>query len=825
MTTPVSEFYAKLGVQVDKKSLKGVDKFFADLENRLAGVGKPLTSRTGVVSGFKQLTKEVNNLAKAERRRSETNRVAVNKEIAQNNRLAKSRQRVAEVTSMMAPVPRSKAQGTVRNRTPASSVQQQRRASLPLSEFINRQMGIGPSGGFSRTDKQRQYESIFGINSKLNRVSSRMGSRSNVLVNLASKEEDIRSGRRGKVEALAAKLQLEAAKRQQQAAKTSQRNAEWDRRRKIMDDQANAILDRRERLTRERWAKREEERLRKEAQRARVSQSRIRRGNYLAAGGATGALARYGLASLPFVGGAYGLSSLNRANQALMSTEISSGAIFGERATDARMWLQRHADYVGYNYLETMPIFSQFMAAGINSMGYDKSLGIFEGFSEFGRTRGADKQGMQRGLRAISQMASKGKITAEELRLQLSEATGFGEAVPIFAEAWQQLNGGELRGSEATAALFKAMEKGDVYSDKLLPIVGQIMKQRASGGIDAARTSSIAEQARAENAQTMLLGTFSRNGGEEGFARFWRSIAWALKELDPLVKGMAGLFERLSVVMQAPVRLLGMLGTAVGYLSDRMGVSEKNIVTFAALGGLLFTKWGRIGTLFTGIVLAIEDVAFAMMGKDSLTLRFMHWLENITGFSVDQTKGIFAVAGAFLAIAGGLKAIDIAKKGLPSGLMDGGSSGPSKGKGGLVQKTKNALLVGGTAAVIGADPLTAAIAGAGTMLPFPLNVGAYGVAGFNELSTRVNAQVEANPTYVAARAVTPPTFEGGMEQMERLRNELISGSAKTSPNVTISEGAIQMNVTTDNPVVLANKFQEMLDSKLADVLMEFQGDY
>src|SRR5690606_8072412 len=144
------------------------------------------------------------------------------------------------------------------------------------------------------------------------------------------------------------------------------------------------------------------------------------RGNYLAMGGAGGALARYGLASLPFVGGVYRLAALNRANQTLMSTEISSGAILGSRADEAKNWLKQHSNYVYYNYLHTMRIFSQFMASGMNTMGYEKSLGVFEGFSEFGRTRGADKLGMQRGLRAISQMQSKGKITAEELNYRLA---------------------------------------------------------------------------------------------------------------------------------------------------------------------------------------------------------------------------------------------------------------------------------------------------------------------------------------------------------------------------------------------------------------------
>src|SRR5690606_1264907 len=129
---------------------------------------------------------------------------------------------------------------------------------------------------------------------------------------------------------------------------------------------------------------------------------------------------------------------------------------------------------------------------------------------------------------------SKGQVTSEELKLQLSEATGFGESMKIFAEAWQIKSGGTLTGADAQTALLKAMERGNVKSADILPLVGKLMKEAASGGIDAARTSSIAEQGRAQNATGRLLETFSKSGGESGFANFWREWAKALQALDPL---------------------------------------------------------------------------------------------------------------------------------------------------------------------------------------------------------------------------------------------------------------------------------------------------
>lgn len=785
MATPVSEFYAKIGIEVDKKSLKGVDKFFSDLEKRMGGIGSTLASRKGAVEGISQLTKETKNLTQAEKKRT-SERVRQTSQIVQaNRRLAQSEK--------------------------------------TLSQIIDQRLGISSvRGGMSRTDRQRQYESLFSINSNLRRV--RGSGATNRLSRLSGVESQIRAsaGKPSRSEASAANAQLYAAKLQLQAANIAQRTQQIQIRENIAKLNNERIRLNME-ADREKWARRQEERLRKEATRARVSEARIKRGNYLAMGGAGGALARYGIASLPFVGGMYGLASLNRANQNLMSTEISSGAIFGNKADEARDWLKQHSNYVGYNYLETMPIFSQFMAAGMNSMGYDKSLGIFEGFSEFGRTRGADRLGMQRGLRAVSQMASKGKITAEELRLQLSEATGFGEAIPIFAEAWQILNGGELKGSEATADLFKAMERGNVYSDKLLPIVGQLMKARASTGIDAARTSSIAEQARAENDQTALLNTFSKSGGEEGFARFWRTIAWAMKELEPLVKGMAGVFERLSVVLQAPVRLLGMMGTAVGYLNQQFGWSEKSIVGFAALGTLLATKWGRVTAVFTGLMLVLEDIAFGVMGKESYTRYAMLWIEEMMGIDYDKQAGVLGWATALAAgLYGVIKAMNIMKSvydTLPDSLRPkGGPKGPGGTPTSNTPRTSGPSTSGVGRFARWAGALSIIAATTGGIKELPEGMKAVRVPDFVS-SSRMQTLTDfgnnmfpgSSPSDMAARIIADTTSGGA------------SGTITRHAQVVIGPGAVNISVESNDPFRIANEVKTAVEALVQDAFVEVSG--
>src|SRR5690554_3947289 len=400
--------------------------------------------------------------------------------------------------------------------------------------------------------------------------------------------------------------------------------------------------------------------------------------------------------------------------------------------------------------------------------------------------------------------------------------------------------------------MYKAMERGEVSSDKILPIVGKLMKASAASGIDAARTSSIAEQARAENAQIALLDTFSKNGGEAGFARFWRTIAWAMKELEPLVKGMAGLFERLSVIMQAPVRLFGMLGTAVGYLNQQFGWSEKNIVTFAALGALMFTKWGKIGAVFTTIAIAIEDLAFGLTGRDSLTKRAMDGLHQLTGFTVDQTKGIFAVAGAFGTIAAGLWAIEKAKKSLPEFVRKtpptppGGKpsipgspniKNPLTLRSSFIPFTMTSALDGaisGEGATFGRYQKSLAAATMGLALytgavtpPLGLALATYGGALYLDAMTGggIREGIKTADKVYTGGMVSPTASRADYQRMWAMgqgdlatmvgMDDLISAerarSATGSP-ITIQQGAIQINVESNDPERIATEAKGAIES-------------
>jgi len=384
------------------------------------------------------------------------------------------------------------------------------------------------------------------------------------------------------------------------------------------------------------------------------------RANYLHAGGATGAFMRYGAGSLPFIGGMYGIGSLNRANQNLVSTEIAAASIFGDRANDAKSWLEQHSDYVGYNYLESMPIFSSFMASGMPLMGYETSRGVFESLTEFGRTRGADSVSMKRAMTAIQQMAAKGQVMQEELKLQLSEAKGFGESRQIFAEAWQIKTGGNLTGAPAAAALLEAMQRGEVKSADLLPIVAMLMKELASGGIEKARQSSIAEQARVSNAGTKALRIFSENGGEKGFARLWKAMTIAMMEATPYVESAGKAFNEISRVLSRIILIPQSFKRAFeGRDSLMMDIfGAEGISQIKDFVQILKESWDELKTTF-GIVgegwkLIIEEFGSGIIGFVGKIIEiFKYTLQAINRIATGNASGASDSLAAIRTVLGG----------------------------------------------------------------------------------------------------------------------------------------------------------------------------
>lgn len=247
-----------------------------------------------------------------------------------------------------------------------------------------------------------------------------------------------------------------------------------------------------------------------------------------AANAVTSGFYRVALAIAPLVGG---FMLLNRTVQRGTQREVALNTVsksLGSTGAAESKWLMDMADRDGMRYNTLIDPYTSFIASASPAMGLNMAKSVFEGFTQFGATRGASDVSMGLAMKAVSQMAGKGKIQAEELRGQLGDAPGFGEMQGIFAQAYQRSIGREganaKQGQKAIEELNDAMEKGNVLSAKVLPFVAEIAKEMAAGGLQQARFTSSAEQARFDNQIARGWGNFRTGGGEEGLAYFWRMM-------------------------------------------------------------------------------------------------------------------------------------------------------------------------------------------------------------------------------------------------------------------------------------------------------------
>lgn len=132
----------------------------------------------------------------------------------------------------------------------------------------------------------------------------------------------------------------------------------------------------------------------------------------------------------------------------------------------------------------------------------------------------------------------------EEVRRQMAESMP--GTLDVFAQAYSEMTGSGLQGQEALAKFYEDIAKGSIESAKILPIVARMLSERAAPKIDLMKQSSIAEQARAENAQTRLLETFSKAGGETGFARLWKGLTSALETSNNAASALGRTFENVA---------------------------------------------------------------------------------------------------------------------------------------------------------------------------------------------------------------------------------------------------------------------------------------
>lgn len=197
-----------------------------------------------------------------------------------------------------------------------------------------------------------------------------------------------------------------------------------------------------------------------------------------------------------------------------------------EGAKRATEFVKNLADSSGVDQIETLSSFAKF-SAGAGDMNADQKESLFSNVIGTSRLMGLSTDEINGILKAFEQMASKGKIQAEELRGQLGDRMA--GAFQLFARSLGM----------TTEELDKAMKDGKVLSKDVLPKVSAEMGRMIdkAGGWEKIINSTQTQLGRLSNSWNNNLALMF-DGSQEGLTDFTRSLTNLLNSLGGQSKSL-----------------------------------------------------------------------------------------------------------------------------------------------------------------------------------------------------------------------------------------------------------------------------------------------
>lgn len=224
-----------------------------------------------------------------------------------------------------------------------------------------------------------------------------------------------------------------------------------------------------------------------------------------------------------------------------------------------------------------------------------------------------DQQQLEQANTAITQIAGKGVLSAEELRQQLSEVGG------VFAGSFQ-IAARSL--GVTTSELDKMLQRGEILSEDFLPKFAQQLSAETASGVAGAAKTAQASINRFNNA----IGDLQNSVGEQLLPA--RQVG--LEVAANLMERMVGLAP---LVLQGLTAISIKLGIdaamAAGLLSKSLAAVQARLVGVNATGGM------------AGLVTGLKSASAAAIGFG---------------------KALLAAAGPFLAVFAGIEALKIGYK-------------------------------------------------------------------------------------------------------------------------------------------------------------------
>ncbi|HED2193302.1 TPA: tape measure protein [Citrobacter freundii] len=327
-----------------------------------------------------------------------------------------------------------------------------------------------------------------------------------------------------------------------------------------------------------------------------------------------------------------------------------------KRATD---FVKNLANSSGVDQIETLSSYAKF-SAGAGDMNTDQKESLFSNVIGTSRLMGLNTEEINGILKAFEQMASKGKIQAEELRGQLGDRMA--GAFQLFARSLGM----------TTEELDKAMKNGKVLSKDVLPKVSAEMGNMIAkaGGWEKIINSTQTQLGRLSNSWNNNLALMF-DGSQEGLTDFTRSLTTLVgslggtskslgESLGDLMKSMSngiddlttisykvqGYFDRVTLIYRElnDTQKAVADGLANGLLSSLKGLAGIVAVRsgIGAVGGILnLTRAiSNLGTVANTAAGRINSRSSVEGGKGKLSVADAITRVMVVGMSADVINSI-----------------------------------------------------------------------------------------------------------------------------------------------------------------------------------------
>ena len=290
------------------------------------------------------------------------------------------------------------------------------------------------------------------------------------------------------------------------------------------------------------------------------------------------------------------------------SSERSIDFVFGDQSTQVKKFIQDLTQITGMDTTETQAQFASFGASATTTMGLEGSEELFKNLTGYARLMGRSDEQIQRALTAVSQMASKGQVMAEELKGQLSEA------LPGATQAFAKALG------LTEKQLFDKMKNGDVKASDALPKFAKELGSQidSRGGWKAIQDSTQTMLGNLRNTWNNSLTDIFR-GSEDGLQDFTRSLTTLLNALGGSGKSLGESFGSLMSDMSHGVDSLTDISYRVRAFFDEVtlayrGLTDEQKKVVDALGsGLINSLKVLAGVIAVNKVVGVTRSIYGLM--------------------------------------------------------------------------------------------------------------------------------------------------------------------------------------------------------------------